>query len=68
MNDHLIGVKVIESTRISPGRSIKSSTMPPAKNRWTVKTLMIVIALTAVILYAGMLIVRSYIWMVRAGW
>jgi hypothetical protein len=29
---------------------------------------MIVIALAAVILYTGMLIVRSYIWMVRAGW
>jgi Zn-dependent protease with chaperone function len=42
--------------------------MPHAKNRWTVKTLMIVIALTAVILYAGMLFVRSYIYMVRAGW
>jgi hypothetical protein len=42
--------------------------MPHAKNRWTIKTLMIVIALTAVILYTGMLIVRSYIWMVRAGW
>ena len=42
--------------------------MPHAKDRWTVKTLMIVIALTAVILYTGMLIVRSYIWMVRAGW
>ena len=42
--------------------------MPHAKNRWTVKTLMIVIALTAMILYTGMLIVRSYIWMVRAGW
>jgi hypothetical protein len=42
--------------------------MPSAKNRWTVKTLMIVIALTAVILYTGMLIVKSYIWMVRAGW
>jgi hypothetical protein len=34
----------------------------------TVKDWMIVIALTAVILYAGMLMVRSYIWMVRAGW
>jgi hypothetical protein len=42
--------------------------MPLAKNRWTVKTMMIVIALTAVIFYTGMLIVRSYIWMVRAGW
>jgi hypothetical protein len=42
--------------------------MPHAKDRWTVKTLMIVIALTAVILYTGMLIVRSYIWMVKAGW
>ena len=42
--------------------------MPHAKNCWTVKTLMIVIALAAVILYTGMLIVRSYIWMVRAGW
>jgi hypothetical protein len=30
-----------------------------AKNRWTVKTLMIVIALTAVILYTEMLFVRS---------
>lgn len=42
--------------------------MPHAKNRWTVKTLMIVIALLAVIFYAGMLIVRTYIWMVRAGY
>jgi hypothetical protein len=42
--------------------------MPHAKNPWTVKTLMIMIALTAVILYSGMLIVRSYIWMVKAGW
>jgi hypothetical protein len=42
--------------------------MSSPKNRWTVKTLMIVIALTAVILYTGMLIVKSYIWMVRAGW
>ena len=42
--------------------------MPPAKNRWTVKTLMIVIALLAVIFYCGMLFVRSYIWMVKAGW
>lgn len=42
--------------------------MPPAKNRSTVKNLMIVIALTAVILYSGILIVRGYIWMVKAGW
>jgi hypothetical protein len=42
--------------------------MPHEKNGWTVKTLMIVIALTAVILYAGMLFVRSYTYMVRAGW
>ena len=42
--------------------------MPPAQNRWTVKTLMIVIALTAVILYSWTVIVRGYIWMVRAGW
>ena len=42
--------------------------MPSAVNRWTVKTLMIVIALTAVILYTGILFVKSYIWMVRAGW
>ncbi len=42
--------------------------MRPVQDRWTVKTLMIVIALTAVILYCGMLFVRSYIWMVRAGW
>jgi hypothetical protein len=42
--------------------------MPHPKDRWTVKTSMIVIALTAVILYSGMLFVRSYIWMVRAGW
>jgi hypothetical protein len=42
--------------------------MPSAKNRLTVKSLLIVIALTAVIVYTGMLIVRSYIWMVRAGW
>jgi hypothetical protein len=42
--------------------------MPSAQDRWTVKTLMIVSALTAVILYCGMLFVRSYIWMVRAGW
>jgi hypothetical protein len=42
--------------------------MRSAKNRWTVKTLMIVIALIAVIFYTGMLIERSYIWMVRAGW
>jgi hypothetical protein len=42
--------------------------MPDPKDRWTVKTLMIVIALTAVILYSGMLFYRSYVWMVRAGW
>lgn len=42
--------------------------MPPAKNRWTVKTWMIAIALIAVIFYSGMLYVRSYIWMVKAGW
>ncbi len=42
--------------------------MPHAQNRWTVKTLMIMIALTAVILYAGIQIVRGYIGMVRAGW
>lgn len=42
--------------------------MPHAENRWTVKTLVIVIALTAVILYTGMLFVRSYIHMARTGW
>jgi hypothetical protein len=53
---------------IQEWRTTRSSTMPPEQNRWAVKTLMIVIALTAVILYCGMLFVRSYIWMVRAGW
>lgn len=36
--------------------------------RFTVQWLMTVIALVTIILYPGMLFVRSYIWMVKAGW
>ncbi len=36
--------------------------------KFTIRQLLIVIALLAVILYCGMLFVKSYIWMINAGW
>ena|GEM_PF-4143783 len=42
--------------------------MPHAKNRWTVKRLMIVIALSSVILCAWMRIARWVDWMEKAGY
>ena len=46
----------------------KRTKMPHPKDSGNVKTWMTAIALIAVVLYCGMLIVRSYLWMVRAGW
>lgn len=42
--------------------------MDHPKGSWTVKTGMTAIALISVILYCAVLIVRSYVWMVKAGW
>lgn len=42
--------------------------MAATKDRWTVKKLMIVIALLAVILYCGKLYMEGYIWMITAVW